>query len=130
MRLFLSLSAFLISAALAVSAGLPLTTKQVSLMLRSGYSSETVMHELANHHFGDTFDPAVEKQLQKAGASPVLLDALRKGSFQASESEIVAAEQKLAEQEELAAGTQTASPPKAVTSKANQRPNSLPATNT
>src|SRR4051794_10533034 len=100
MRLFLTSSSLLVSAALAFSAGLPLTTKQVSLMLRSGYSSETVMQELANHHFGDTFDPAVEKQLQKAGATPALLDALRSGSFRASPDEIAAAEQKLAAQEE------------------------------
>src|SRR4029077_12093266 len=100
MRLFLTSSALLVSAALALSAGLPLTAKEVSLMLRSGYSSETIMRELAARHFGDAVDSAVEKQLEKAGASPALLNALRNGSFRASPDEIAAAEEKLAAQEE------------------------------
>jgi len=110
----------------AFSDGLPLTTKQVSLMLRSGYSSETVMKELATHHFGDAFDATVETQLKKAGASPVLIDAIRNGSFQASASEIAAAEEKLAAQEENTNDPQEPSQPKPKVTAPVQRPNSLP----
>lgn len=104
---FIAIAAVLLgSASFAVSDGLPLTTKQVSLMLRSGYSSETVMRELATHHFGDNFDSTVEMQLKKAGANTALLEALRNGSLQASPGEIAAAEEKLAAQDESAAQTQ------------------------
>ena len=109
MRLRLLGLVWLCAASLALGDGLPLTSKQVSLMLRSGYSSETVMRELATHHFGDPFDSTVESQLTKAGASPALLDALRRGSFQASSSEIAAAEEKLAAREQTVAHAQETS---------------------
>jgi hypothetical protein len=80
---------------------MPLTTHDVSLMLRSGYSSDAVIRELSTRHFADTFDSGTEQQLTKAGASQALLDALRTGSFRASTQEIAAAEQKRATQEEL-----------------------------
>src|SRR5205807_1031185 len=70
------------------------------LMLRSGYSSDAVLRELATRHYGDAFDSGTATRLTKAGATPALLDALRNGSFQASAEEISAAEQKIAAQEE------------------------------
>src|SRR5579864_6462000 len=39
------------------AAPLPLTLKDVSLMLRSGYSSEAVMREVEARKFADTLDP-------------------------------------------------------------------------
>ena len=93
---------------LASGAGMPLTTHEISLMLRSGYSSDAVIRELSARHFADTFDSATEQQLAKAGASPTLLDALRTGSFRASTQEIAAAEQKRATQEELIAKERSA----------------------
>ena len=125
MRLFFLGLVWLAGASVALGDGLPLTTKQVSLMLRSGYSNETVMRELAAHHFGETFDSAVESQLTKAGASPTLLNALRNGSFQASSAEIKAAEEKLAAGEAAAARAQEAStaPAKASGSTEDRPPN-------
>ena len=72
------------------AAVLPLTAKELSLMLRSGYSSDVVLRELATRKFADTFDPAVEKDLTKAGASPSLIEALRGGAYQLSAAEIAA----------------------------------------
>ncbi len=96
---FLSLA----SACGALCSTMPLTAKEVSLMLRSGYSSEAALQELSVRHFGDTFDPAIEKQLVQAGASQSLIDALRSARYQASPSEIAAVQEKLAAQEESAA---------------------------
>src|SRR6266481_4754989 len=55
----------------ATQAGqLPLTVSELSLMLRSGYSSNSVRQELAQRHFVDTVDAAKETALLNAGASP------------------------------------------------------------
>jgi hypothetical protein len=72
-------------------------------MLRSGYSSDAVMRELAARHFADAFDSTVEEQLKRAGASDSLLKALRTGSYTATESEISAAKEKtIAKQKQTA----------------------------
>ena len=63
-------------------------------MLRSGYSSDAVLRELATRHFADTFDSTVEEQLKRAGASDSLLNAMRTGSYAATASEISAAKEK------------------------------------
>jgi hypothetical protein len=86
-----------------LSAAIPLTAKDVSLMLRTGYSSDAVLQEIATRHFGDTFDSAVEKQLVQAGASQALIQALRSGVYQSSPAEIAAAKKKRAAQAETAA---------------------------
>ena len=52
----------------AMAGSTPLTAREVGLMLRSGYSSDAVMRELAARHFADTFDSTVEEQLKRAGA--------------------------------------------------------------
>jgi thioredoxin family protein len=80
---------------LAAQAGsVPLTAKEVGLMLRSGYSSDAVLRELAARHFADTFDSTVEEQLKRAGANESLLNALRTGAYAATASEISAAKEK------------------------------------
>lgn len=63
-------------------------------MLRSGYSSDAVIRELAARHFADAFDSTVEEQLKRAGASDSLLNALRTGSYAATAAEISAAKEK------------------------------------
>lgn len=59
----------------------PLSVKDLSLMLRSGYSSEAVEREVAARHFVGTLDATAEKNLVQAGASPALISGLKSGAF-------------------------------------------------
>ena len=69
----------------AAQAGqLPLTVSEISLMLRAGYSSKSVVQELSQRHFADNFDDAKENALVKAGASQELLAALKSGTYSLS----------------------------------------------
>jgi hypothetical protein len=69
----------------ATQAGqLPLTVNQIGLMLRAGYSSNSLMHELSTRHFADTVDETNEKALVKAGASAELIAALKSGIYSLS----------------------------------------------
>src|SRR4029077_19187687 len=86
---------------------LPLTVSEIGLMLRSGYSSNSLMQELATRHFADTVDEAKEKTLIKAGASAELIAALKSGTYSLSpdkaaavQEQIAVAEQHRAEQAE------------------------------
>ncbi|MFL6590698.1 MAG: thioredoxin-like domain-containing protein [Chthoniobacterales bacterium] len=73
---------FLVGTALGFAASLPpLTVKEVSLMLRSGYSSDAVAHEIETRHFLGPVDAAGEKTLVQAGASPALISTLKAGTF-------------------------------------------------
>src|SRR5437763_4679663 len=66
----------------AVQAGqLPLTVSEIGLMLRSGYSSNSLLRELSTRHFADTVDQAKETTLVKAGASTELIAALKSGIY-------------------------------------------------
>ena len=87
------------------AAPLPLTLKDVSLMLRSGYSSEAVMREVEARKFADTLDPGSKKQLLQAGATEMLIATLRSGSYQATAAEIAALKQQavLQSQQRIAA---------------------------
>jgi nucleoredoxin len=94
MRRWVFLGLFLF--ALAIQAGqLPLTVRELSLMLRSGYSSNSVMQELAQRHFVDTIDAAKETALLSAGASPELIAALKSGTYSLSAEQTVAALQQM-----------------------------------
>jgi nucleoredoxin len=84
----------------ALGRSLPLTTKEVTLMLRSGYSSEAVQRELSIRRFAESCDAAGEKALTDAGASPALIDALKSGSYQSSPADAQAALEQLAAQTE------------------------------
>jgi nucleoredoxin len=75
---------------------LPLTINEVGLMLRAGYSSSSVMQELAKRRFADTFDPEKENLLLKAGASPELIVALERGKYSISKEEAARVQQKIA----------------------------------
>jgi hypothetical protein len=89
---------------LAISAGAtlrPISVKEVSLMLRSGYSSESILRELAQWRIIDSPDAAMLKSLGNFGASPELCAALESGKFRVDEA---AAEQaRQAEAEDSAA---------------------------
>jgi len=67
-------------------------------MLRSGYSSEAVMEELATRRFADSLDAAVEKNLVKSGATAVLVQALKSGNYSVSPDEAIRAQTELAAQ--------------------------------
>src|ERR1700751_1591874 len=88
-------------AVLAKAVPLPLTTKDISLMLRSGYSSKTVMEELSTRRFADTLDTFKENKLIYAGASPELLMALKAGNFTVSAADAAKIQQQLQQQKEL-----------------------------
>src|SRR2546430_410544 len=100
MRFLLVTFVLLASVCRAVSGLMPLTAKEIGLMLRSGYSSEAVMRELSARHFADSFDSIVEKQLVQSGANQSLIDALRSGTYKLSSSEMAAAKEKLADKEQ------------------------------
>ena len=78
----------------------PLTIKEVSLMLRSGYSSESILQELSKRKFADTLDLAASEQLTKAGASKALISTLESGVYQLSAAEIATEQQKQAARRE------------------------------
>lgn len=82
LRCFTATFAFAVVALCTVFAnGLPLTAKDVGLMLRSGYSNSSVMRELSTRHFVGGLDPADEASLRKAGASAELIAQLTDGSY-------------------------------------------------
>jgi nucleoredoxin len=89
---------FLLFAVGARSAQLPLTVKEVSLMLRAGYSSGSVVEELSKRHFADTVDAAKESALVKAGATPALLGALKSGAYAVSSNETAHVQEQIARQ--------------------------------
>jgi nucleoredoxin len=93
--LFLGLVSFAFAGNLS-----PLTWKDVSLMLRGGYSSDTVEREVASRHFLGTLDAAGEKNLVQAGASPGLIKGLKSGAFVIPASEIAAVQAELAAKEQ------------------------------
>lgn len=74
----------------------PLSLKDVSLMLRSGYSSEVVEREVAARHFIGTLDAAGEKNLVQSGASATLINGLKTGAFAVPASEMAAVQAELA----------------------------------
>jgi hypothetical protein len=83
-----------VSSALAGAA--PLTVKEIALMLRSGYSNETILHDLSARYFADNFDSETETQLLRAGANSSLIETLRSGTYQMSATQVAAAKMKMA----------------------------------
>jgi nucleoredoxin len=73
----------------------PLTVKEISLMLRAGYTSSAVLEELPNRRFADALDPGQEAMLTHAGAAPELIAALKSGGYAVSAQEAAAAKEKL-----------------------------------
>jgi nucleoredoxin len=77
---------------------LPLTIKEISLMLRSGYSSNALMQELSTRHFAEKVDAQEEKTLIQAGASAELITALKSGTYSLSPEQMTIAQQQIADQ--------------------------------
>jgi nucleoredoxin len=97
-RLVFALIAFTSLPIFPLTAGqLPLTVKEVSLMLRAGYSSNAVLKELSVRHFVDQLDAAAEKSLRSAGANAELINALQTGMFSLPPEQAAAARQKIEE---------------------------------
>jgi nucleoredoxin len=78
----------------------PLSVKDVSLMLRSGYSSDAVEREVAVRHFMGTLDASTEKNLIQAGASPALISKLKSGAFAVPASDVAAIQAERAAKEQ------------------------------
>src|SRR6267143_1388345 len=93
-------AAVLLSILAGHAAQLPLTTKEIGLMLRMGYSASALTQELSTRRFADTLDTVKEAQLTKAGASAELIAALKNGTYSVSPGEIARAQAQLAAQAE------------------------------
>ena len=78
----------------------PLSNKEIALMLRSGYSSDSVLVEIARRGALETLDPATRKSLLEFRASPQLIAALESDTYAVSVSE---AEKVKRQQAEVAA---------------------------
>ena len=65
----------------------PLSNKEIALMLRSGYSSESVLVEITRRGALETLDPATRKSLLEFRASPQLIAALESDTYAVSVSE-------------------------------------------
>lgn len=74
----------------------PLSSKEASLMLRSGCSSDTVLREIQQRRVVDAPDPATKKSLLEFGASPQLLSALESGQYRTDAAEAERAKQEAA----------------------------------
>lgn len=64
-----------------------ITLNEISLMLRSGFSSATVLQDLRTRHFAGKVDSEAETNLHTLGASPELISTLKNPNNAASESE-------------------------------------------
>src|SRR5678816_3985130 len=65
----------------------PLSNKEIALMLRSGYSSDSVLLEIARRGALETLDLATRKSLLEFRASPQLIAALESDTYAVSVSE-------------------------------------------
>jgi nucleoredoxin len=75
---------------------LPLTVSEIGLMLRTGYSSETLMQELSKRHFADSLDATKEEALIKSGASAELIDKLKSGIYSLSPEKTAKVQEQMA----------------------------------
>lgn len=97
-RALAALVCVLLSILVARAAQLPLTIKEISLMLRSGYSSNAIMRELSIRYFAEKLDVEKEKTLLQAGASAELITALKSGKYSLSSEQMTIAQQQIADQ--------------------------------
>jgi nucleoredoxin len=65
----------------------PLSNKEIALMLRSGYSSDSVLVEITRRGALEPLDPATRKSLLEFRASPQLIVALESNTYAVSVSE-------------------------------------------
>ncbi len=73
----------------------PLTVKDVSLMLRSGYAVAAIEKDLAARHFLGPIDALGEKQLTQAGATGALITDLKSTRYAVPAEEVLAAQQEM-----------------------------------
>jgi nucleoredoxin len=97
-RALAALGCVLLSILVSRAGQLPLTIKEISLMLRSGYSSNALMQELSTRHFAEKVDAQGEKTLIQAGASAELITALKSGTHSLSPEQMAIAQQQIADQ--------------------------------
>lgn len=96
MRYFLVVVVALQCANFASADTLPLTGKDVVLMLRMGYSSDEIVRDLSIKHFVGPLDADSETQIRDLNGSETLLHALKTGQFDATEDQLARAEQQSA----------------------------------
>jgi nucleoredoxin len=97
----LAIVAFVLLSILAGHAAqVPLTTKDIGLMLRMGYSPNAITQELATRRFADSLDSMKEAQLRQAGANAELIAALKNGTYSVAPGEMAKAQSQLAMQAE------------------------------
>ena len=94
-RILVILLSFFASLSLIDARPVPLTVKDISLMLRTGYSNEAVLHELSARHFADTCDESAKKMLTQSGASPALISALNSGNYAVPAEEAARAQEQI-----------------------------------
>jgi len=109
MRRFLSIAIALQCTHLAVAGTLPLTGKDIVLMLRMGYSTEDVVRELEAKHFVGPLDANSEAEIRDLNGTSKLLDTLKSGRLNATPEEVTQAEQKSAATSAEAEGQQPTS---------------------
>jgi nucleoredoxin len=97
-RALAALVCVLLSILVARATQLPLTIKEISLMLRSGYSSNALMQELSTRHFAEKLDVEKEKMLIQVGASAELITALKSGTYSLSPEQMTLAQRQIADQ--------------------------------
>jgi hypothetical protein len=93
MRRFL-LIAITLCTHLAIAGTSPLTGKDIVLMLRMGYSSEEIVHDLEARHFVAPVDASSEAQIRELDGTSKLLATIKSGRFDATKEEVAQAEQK------------------------------------
>jgi nucleoredoxin len=97
-RVFGVLGCIFLSIFAVRAAQLPLTAKDVGLMLRMGYSASAIEQELSARHFADDLDSLKETQLIQAGAKAELLVALKSRSYSVPPEEAARAKEEIAAQ--------------------------------
>lgn len=95
LRLFAIFTVSVLSIFVASARQVPLTLKEISLMLRSGFSSDAIVQELSKRHLVEKLDGPAEMTLLKAGASPALLFAIKSGSYSVPPEEAAKAKQEI-----------------------------------
>ena len=75
----------------------PMTIKELSLMLRGGYTSDDVLRETAGRPLLEPLDAAAEKTLVQAGADAHLINTLKTAHRTLSDDELAAIRQRQAD---------------------------------
>ncbi len=90
----------------------PVTVKELSLMLRGGYTGADVLHETAGRPLLEPLDAAAEKSLRQAGADTAFIDTLRTTRHALTADEAAAARQRQETVDQRTAATRQAEPPR------------------